>query len=461
MNNILKYKKILNGDELTKAKLTYVLTWILIVSAAPFYFIFNLVSLHLGIPILIIVGAYFISLIFNWLGHLMKSRCIFLINTILATFYYSQITPDEAGVHLVFFACLGYPFILFTHYEKNWQSIFVIIPFCFLLLHVFNIALLNKIGMTIFHQKMVYSIALFVVSLKIILCYHYFVQEINHSQTQLAKKNNDLKNALKKLKESREAQVKLTQYAEYAKLVQSIAHEFKNPLQMLQGTAEIGQLKDSKNRELFDTIISSVDRLNNVIQPLLLYLNKKTSYAFDSVNIVKIIKEIMLLSKANCKSKHIKLKFICDHKNICIHADGQFIGQVIINLLTNAIESMSNNGGAVTIQLVHDEMLIKKETRPAVKMNIVDTGCGIPEEKLNTIFLPYESNHSGDNNLGLGLSIVAKVIKDHHGLIKVESSVGVGTTVSVWLPLSENDNDNDNDSLEIPPFELDDSFFET
>ena len=69
--------------------------------------------------------------------------------------------------------------------------------------------------------------------------------------------------------------MKLTQYADYAKLVQSIAHEFKNPLQMLQGTAEIGLLKDSKDRELFDTIISSIDRLNNVIQPLLLYLNKK------------------------------------------------------------------------------------------------------------------------------------------------------------------------------------------
>ena len=118
MINILRYKKSLNRDDLTKAKLTNVLTLILILAATPFYFIFNLTSPYLGIPILIIVGMYFISLIFNWLGHLMKSRTIFLVNTILGTFYYSQITPDEAGVHLVFFACLGYPFILFSHYEN-------------------------------------------------------------------------------------------------------------------------------------------------------------------------------------------------------------------------------------------------------------------------------------------------------------------------------------------------------
>ena len=197
----------------------------------------------------------------------------------------------------------------------------------------------------------------------------------------LALKNKDLKRALKKLKESREAQVKLTQYADYAKLVQSIAHEFKNPLQMLQGTAEIGLLKDSKDRELFDTIISSIDRLNNVIQPLLLYLNKKNSYSFKSVNIIKVIEEIMLLSKANCKSKNIDLQFIRDDKDLYIYADGQFIGQVIINLLTNAIESISNDGGAITIQLENDEMLIRKETVSAVKMCIMDTGCGIPEEK--------------------------------------------------------------------------------
>ena len=309
------------------------------------------------------------------------------------------------------------------------------------------------------HQEMVYSIALFVISLKIILCYYYFVQEINMSQMMLALKNKDLKRALKKLKESREAQVKLTQYADYAKLVQSIAHEFKNPLQMLQGTAEIGLLKDSKDRELFDTIISSIDRLNNVIQPLLLYLNKKNSYSFKSVNIIKkVIEEIMLLSKANCKSKNIDLQFIRDDKDLYIYADGQFIGQVIINLLTNAIESISNDGGAITIQLENDEMLIRKETVSAVKMCIMDTGCGIPEEKINTIFLPYVSNHSGENNLGLGLSIVAKVIKDHHGLIKIDSNVGIGTTVSVWLPLSENKNEID--QSELAPFELDDSFFE-
>ena len=81
----------------------------------------------------------------------------------------------------------------------------------------------------------------------------------------------------------------------------------------------------------------------------------------------------------------------------------------------------------------------------AIKLSIKDTGCGIPEEKINSIFMPYESNHSNEHNLGLGLSIVAKIIKDHHGQIKVHSDVGVGTTVAIWLPLSKSGESNAKD----------------
>ena len=70
--------------------------------------------------------------------------------------------------------------------------------------------------------------------------------------------------------------------------------------------------------------------------------------------------------------------------------------------------------------------------------------------------MPYESNHSNEHNLGLGLSIVAKIIKDHHGQIKVHSDVGVGTTVAIWLPLSKSGESNAKDVDQM--FELDDSF---
>ena len=103
---------------------------------------------------------------------------------------------------------------------------------------------------------------------------------------QLEETNKNLVSTNQQLKESRDMQERLTQHAEYAKLVQSIAHEIKNPLQMIQGTAEVGLEKESDRSESFAIILNGIERLNNVIQPLLLYLNKHPkSYMFTSHDI--------------------------------------------------------------------------------------------------------------------------------------------------------------------------------
>ena len=92
-------------------------------------------------------------------------------------------------------------------------------------------------------------------------------------------------------------------------------------------------------------------------------------------------------------------------------------------------------------------------------MRIIDTGCGIPKDKLKTIFLPYESNSKSANNLGLGLPIVAKIIKDHQGALKIDSDIDLGTTVSVWLPISSIEYVTKHENQVT--FELNDSFFES
>ena len=69
-------------------------------------------------------------------------------------------------------------------------------------------------------------------------------------------------------------------------------------------------------------------------------------------------------------------------------------------------------------------------------IQVQDTGSGIEPDKLQTIFSPYESTKKSANNVGLGLSIVSKIIKEHAGLISIESELNKGTTISVWLKLS-------------------------
>ena len=340
MDALSRFKKSLTKEEGVKANLTKALTITLTCVATSMYFIFNAAYPSLGTSIIAIVSTYIVSLIFNYLGHLTIARILFLLSTILGTFYYSHVTPDKAGVHLVFFACLGYPFIIFSNKEKWLRYLFVFIPFSFLLLHALNISLYKEITMSESQQEIVYSYALFFISIKISLSFYYFVVEISKSQDQLALKNTDLEKALIKLKQSRDSQILLSQHADYARLVQSIAHEFKNPLQMLQGTAEIGLLQDDKNKEIFTTIISSVERLNNVIQPMLTYLNTDNNYEFQSFDIIETINDILLLSKANCKAKGIELELNNEASQHISYGDSTAIGQVFINLITNAIDAI-------------------------------------------------------------------------------------------------------------------------
>lgn len=437
------------------------LSILLSIAAAPFYFVFNSIAAGFGNYVIIIISLFAISLFLNVKKYILISNILLLSNAILGTIYYSYSLPLEAGVYNLFYALFLFPFLIFNYTQRALVFTFTIIPAMMLVCRIYNVFDQFVIIRQIQNIEFVNSFSVAIIALIIISFTFFFTKEIYSSQQQLAKKNDDLNKALNRLKESRDAQVMLTQHADYAKLVQSIAHEFKNPLQMLQGTAEIGLKKDKKNEKLFETIISSVERLNNVIQPLLLYLNKKTQYEFKPFSPVKTIEEIIILSKANCKAKKINLTFqnnLKKHQNI--FGDSQFIGQVIINLITNSIESISNDSnGKIEIQLNEDAFISQNKTIPGIQMRIIDTGCGIPKDKLKTIFLPYESNSKSANNLGLGLPIVAKIIKDHQGALKIDSDIDLGTTVSVWLPISSIEYVTKHENQVT--FELNDSFFES
>jgi signal transduction histidine kinase len=102
------------------------------------------------------------------------------------------------------------------------------------------------------------------------------------------------------------------------------------------------------------------------------------------------------------------------------------IKQVLVNLIKNAMQAMTK-GGVLTVQ-----------TGPGADglwVSIADSGCGIPHDQLNRIFEPFFTTKKKGS--GLGLMIVQRIVREHGGLIKLESHVGQGTTFRIWLPLRE------------------------
>ncbi len=452
----------LSPKEKKQIRLTNQIAVIALVSALPYYFIFITFNLSLAANMVwVVVLCFLFIFVFNYYNNYNIAKLLVISTQAIFFAFYSIYLGFESGAHLLFVPLAILPLILYpSEKQRNyrWLGYTIVLisisgmAMCHLLWSGFTIQIASSTLETLYIFAFITTFGLVLPQVNV------FNQSEQKSAKKLQESNTKLNTTLIQLKESRDAQVMLTQHADYAKLVQSIAHEFKNPLQMLQGTAEIGLQKNPENKHFFETIISSVDRLNNVIQPLLIYLNKKKSYKFKIFNLVDIVDQIMLLSKANCKAKKIKLILTNSVKEVpYVRGDSQFIGQVIINLITNAIEAFDQDGGSITISLADDNYQFKKQSVPAIRMSILDTACGIDQAKLKTIFIPYESDYKTDQNLGLGLPIVARIIKDHNGLINIKSEINQGTTVSVWLPKGNQSQINENDNA--IPFELDDSFF--
>ena len=114
------------------------------------------------------------------------------------------------------------------------------------------------------------------------------------------------------------------------------------------------------------------------------------------------------------------------------YGDYAQIQQVLMNLISNAIEAMPD-GGTLTIEGGYEE------NQDRIWLAVRDTGCGIAKEDLQRIFEPFYSTKSGGKGVGLGLSMVYGITLEHNGTVEVESTLGQGTCFKITLPAGSQD----------------------
>jgi signal transduction histidine kinase len=141
-----------------------------------------------------------------------------------------------------------------------------------------------------------------------------------------------------------------------------------------------------------------------------------------------IVKSALVFMEHRIETGDISLrkKFTPNLPKVQVNADDIFL--VIVNLLGNAFDSMPN-GGKLLI-----ESQCCKEHNSCVQFSISDTGCGIQKNEIDRIFDPFFTMNAGGARNGLGLTISKTIIENHSGKIKVESSLGKGTTITVCFP---------------------------
>ncbi len=229
------------------------------------------------------------------------------------------------------------------------------------------------------------------------------------------------------LKEKEKLEMQLLQsnkLATVGQLAAGIAHEINNPLGNISLYTQM-LLKRGKNTEAQEKLTVINDEANRAAEIVkgLLDFARQSEPRLSNIDINNEIVKVLSILKPNLKDIRVNtdiapLPFIL--------ADGGQIQQVIMNLLKNSIQSISENG-EITLKT------IAKDNN--VEIIVSDNGCGIPKENLGRIFDPFFTTKEPGEGTGLGLSISYGIIKRHNGTIEVESEVGKGTTFTIKLPV--------------------------
>lgn len=228
-----------------------------------------------------------------------------------------------------------------------------------------------------------------------------------------------------------EAQFRLRdRMATLGRLAAGIAHEIRNPLASISGSAKVLETMgniDEDERKLIAIVSRESERLNKLVSDFLLY-SREQRIEFSEVDIVVLIEETLLLLRLRADfPRNVGIERNLPRHPVKLPADADKLRQVFWNICDNALKAMKD-GGTLTVE-AHDGQ------RGGVRIVFRDTGMGMEPAQIERLFEPFQPAFS--EGTGLGLAIVYQIVQGHGGHIHVESSPGQGTEFIIDLPKSK------------------------
>lgn len=215
-------------------------------------------------------------------------------------------------------------------------------------------------------------------------------------------------------------------------LTAGIAHELNNPLNNIILTAvmmqeDFNELSEEECMDMINDLVTQGGRAQQIVKNLLDF-TRETETKSEYLYMDKLIDETIQLAKNQIRISKIDLQTEIDKNLPPLLGDRNLLIQVFLNLVINAIDAMVD-GGELSIR-------VSKEKRTGfISIQIRDTGCGIPNHLLKSVFNPFFTTKPTSKGTGLGLSVSKGIIEKHGGDIEVESMVNEGTTFTVHLPI--------------------------
>lgn len=219
--------------------------------------------------------------------------------------------------------------------------------------------------------------------------------------------------------------VKSEKMAALGEVAAKVAHEIRNPLVSVGGFAKRLEKKlDGNLKEYASIIVKEVSRLEQILREILGFV-KEVRLSRETVSLNSIVDDIIVVMASATEDRGIRI--IRDYTpGVEVFVDLHRVKEAIMNIMTNAIQSLPGAG----------EISIKTFVRGAFAvLEVHDTGRGIAEDDLASIFNPFFTTKA--SGTGLGLAITHRIIQEHNGLIEVESEIGKGSVFRVFIPMKE------------------------
>ena len=228
--------------------------------------------------------------------------------------------------------------------------------------------------------------------------------------------------------------------AALGEMAAGLAHEIRNPLGAIKGAAQLlvtsdgSQAPPAELAEFLSIIIEEANRLNNVVTRFLDYARAERPgrEGADKVDLNNVVrKTVQLLQQESPKGLELRVR--TDEQLPLVAGDPESLLQVFLNLGQNALQAMPEGGTL--------EILTTRRRRSRLgygqfcEVRFRDTGVGIPRDRLKKLFIPFYTTKQ--KGTGLGLATSHRIINQHGGTIEVRSTIGQGSTFSVFLPAAE------------------------
>jgi two-component system NtrC family sensor kinase len=247
------------------------------------------------------------------------------------------------------------------------------------------------------------------------MCWPYLVERLQGTQDEL---------------------IRIEKMTSLGQMAASIAHEINNPLagvltytKLLAKKIAGNTFKKEEALDQLSKMESEVSRCSRIIRNLLDFA-RQTEPMLRLVDVNQVIEQVLAMVGHQAQLQNVEVVKEFSSSLPKVMADFDQLQQVFTNLTLNAIQAMPG-GGKLTLRT--------SAADSRVKVDVQDTGCGIPKENLNKLGTPFFTTKEKDKGVGLGVAVVYGIVEKHKGRVTVQSEVGKGTTFTVYLGVHDDE----------------------